>query len=106
MRHQFDGGRYRLRYDLRLGSGERTGQELYTFGRVHTDPQRDPVGQAVQPGATRSRGPHWIGDEQIGESRIGENLGLTHRRHCQADGTERQLTASDLQTLVGFGVWT
>ena len=69
-----------LDHDLHLGPGERASQDLHAFGGVSADPQGDPLGKGTQPAAARSRGPQWVGDEQVGEARLGEDLRLTHGR--------------------------
>jgi hypothetical protein len=91
-------------HDLRLGPGERAGQKLYSFDRVGTNPEGDSLGKGAQSEATRSGSPHRIGDEQVGETHVREELRLTHGRHRQTDRAECLLAAGDLHTLVGLGV--
>ena len=90
--------------DFRLGSGKRARHDLYAVAGVDTNPQRDPLRQRAQPGSTRARSPYRVGDEQVSAACCCENLRLTYSRNGQADRAKRQLTAGDLEALVGLGV--
>ena len=72
--------------------------------RIDTDAKPHATRELPQSRGARACGPHGVGDEQVVDAALGEDLGLAHGRHSEPDRTVGELTPSELDALVRLRV--
>ncbi len=83
---------------------QRIGHRPGADRRVDADAQPAPAGQIAQAGRLRSQRHQRVGDEQVVQPGIGEDLGLADRADGQPGRPGGQLATAHLDALVGLGM--
>ncbi len=86
------------------GPGDGATEELRPLGRIDPHPERDPLVERTEPAALLAFGPDGIGEEEIVEPRVGEDLGLADRADGQPAGPGRPLERGNADALVRLRV--
>ncbi|SKY90361.1 Uncharacterised protein [Mycobacteroides abscessus subsp. abscessus] len=81
------------------------GQLLSTGCGVHRHTQRCPGRHLPEPTCFLRGDPQRVGDEEVDESGLGEDLGLAYRGDGQADRATVNLAPGDFDALVALGMW-